>query len=98
MFYLSALGPLGLTHEDLWRLTRGEIADLAHAYRYKKFLDMQSMAVLAFYIAAAQTGKAKSIDQLCGVWEGGRAMTQEEAAEYYREKARERKNGRNRNQ
>ena len=41
---LIALGPLRLTHEDLWQLTWGEVDDLIYAWRYSEYLESQKRA------------------------------------------------------
>ena len=84
-----ALGPLGLSHEDLWHVTRGQLNDLIHAYNYKCYLVRRERAELAAFVAIYQCRKPPSIDKLCGEWCGGRVMTVEEANRYRLEKIKE---------
>ncbi|OUO91824.1 hypothetical protein B5F39_11870 [Cloacibacillus sp. An23] len=84
-----ALGPLGLTHEDLWHVTRGQLSDLIHAYNYKNYLARRERAELAVFVALYQGRKPPSIEKLCGEWEGGRVMTPEEANKYRLENIKE---------
>lgn len=85
-----ALGPLGLMHEDLWHVTRGQLLDLIHAYNYKSYLARRERAELAAFIAIYQGKKPPSIEKkLCGEWEGGRVMTPEEANRYRLRKIKE---------
>ena len=84
-----ALGPLGLTHEDLWHVTRGQLFDLIHAYNYKSYLVRRERAELAAFIAIYQGKKPPSIEKLCGEWCDCRVMTVEEANRYRLEKIKE---------
>lgn len=84
-----ALGPLGLTHEDLWHITRGQIFDLIHAYNYRKYLERRERAELAAFVAIYQGKKPPSIEELCGEWVDGGIMTIHEANKYRLRKIKE---------
>lgn len=86
---------MGLRHEDLWRITYGQLLDLIDAWRYKEYLIDRHNAAHAFYVGAVFGGKIKSVEDLCGVWENGQVMSKAEAFAF-REKMRKKaakKNG-----
>ena len=88
---LTALGPLGLTHEDLWHTTYGEIQDLITAYRYKDFLASQSRAQMAIWLMSAWVKKVPSVSDLVGYWVDGENLSKEEYLQRCIKKAKERK-------
>ena len=66
-----ALGPLSLSHEDLWHITHGQLIDRIIAYNYSAYLRRREAAIAAAYTAIWQNSKQHhTIDQLCGVWNG----------------------------
>lgn len=81
-----ALGPLGLRHDDLWRLTPGEVQDLAEGYRYREYLEARRQARFARWILSAWCRKVPSVDEMTGVWDNGEIMTPLER--YHRAKER----------
>ena len=87
---MTALGPLGLTHEDLWHITTGEIQDLVIAHNYQRHLKRREDYILASLIGAAMGSKYPSMDEVCGRWLDNRVMEPEEANEYVLELARRR--------
>lgn len=85
-----AFGPLGLRHEDLWRVTPGEVRDLIEGYRYKEYLDARKDARLARWILSVWCRQVPSADEMTGVWDDGEIMTP--AQQYRRAKERILKN------
>ncbi len=90
---LAVLGPLRLSHDDLWCLTWGEVQDLLHAYRYREYLDTRQMAQHAAWIMNA-TGRLKhpvKCDDLAGYWVDGRVLSKGEYHEHLKNRVRARK-------
>ncbi|ANZ45452.1 hypothetical protein [Cloacibacillus porcorum] len=73
-----ALGPLALSHEDLWHITRGQIIDKVIAYNYGTYLQRREAAITSAYAAICQDGESHTIDELCGIWNGVRIVDEEE--------------------
>jgi len=87
---LVALGPLRLSHDDLWRLTFGELDDLIYAWRYSEFLESQKRAQHAVWIMTA-SGNLKRplrVEDLSGYWVDGRIMDKNEYHEYQKRRIR----------
>jgi len=81
---LAALGPLQLTHEDLWRLSWGEIEDLVYAFRYREYLESAKRAQHAAWIMNA-SGNLKHpvrVEDLVGHWVDGQVMSKNEYFEH----------------
>jgi hypothetical protein len=90
---LVALGPLRLSHEDAWRMTWGEIEDLAYAWRYAEFLETQKRAQLGAWIMNA-TGNLKRpvrVEDLSGFWVDGEVLSKNEYHEHQKQRIRARK-------
>ncbi|WP_034443505.1 hypothetical protein [Cloacibacillus evryensis] len=74
-----ALGPLGLSHEDLWHITHGQLTDKIIAYNYNAYLRRREAAIAAAYAAIWQNSKQHhTLDELCGVWDGVRIIEETE--------------------
>lgn len=90
---LIALGPLRLFHEDLWRLTWGEVQDLVHGYRYREYLETRRAAQHAAWIMNA-CGRLKhpvKCDDLAGYWVDGRVLSKNEYHEHLKKRVKTRK-------
>ena len=83
-------GCLGLSRQDLWRLTLGEIQDMITGYNYRRYLDSRRDAEHAIFVAACFGGKIGNIEELCGRWANNRVMTIQEANEFYTNLAKRR--------
>jgi len=92
---LVALGPLCLTHDDLWNRTFGELEDLIYAYQYRAFLNLREKAQVAAWImnAAGTLKRQVSAEDLVGHWVDGRIMSKVEYFDYCKEKIRRKKSG-----
>ncbi len=90
---MTALGPLGLTHEDLWHITTGEIQDLVIAHNYQRHLKRREDFIFASLLGAAIGGGLKNvtIDDYAGRWVDNQIMEPDAANEYILERVR--KNG-----
>lgn len=90
---LIALGPLCLTHEDLWCRTLGEIEDLIYAYQYRAFLSLREKAQTAAWImnAAGTLKHQVSAEDLVGHWVDGKIMSKGEYFDYCKEKIKQKK-------
>lgn len=90
---MTALGPLGLTHEDLWHITTGEIQDLVIAHNYQRHLKRREDFIFASLLGAAVGGGLKNvtIDDYAGRWVDNQIMEPDAANEYILERVR--KNG-----
>lgn len=78
-----ALGPLGLSHEDLWHVTYGQLTDKIIAYNYNAYLRRREAAIAAAYAAIWQNStQSYTLDDLCGVWDGVKIV---EETEYKRQ-------------
>lgn len=89
---LAALGPLSLSHDDLWITTWGELLDLLYGYRYRKYLENKQQAQLACWLLNG-SGNLKHpvrIEDLVGFWVDGEIMDKAEFLEH--QKGRIRKN------
>lgn len=88
-----ALGPLGLSYEDLWHVTIGEIKDLTIADNYKRHLKRREDFIFASLLGAAVGGGLKNvtIDDYAGRWVNNQIMEPDAANEYILERVR--KNG-----
>ena len=89
---LLALGPLRLSHEDLWRLTWGEMDDLIFAWRYREYLEAQKRAQLGAWIMNA-SGNLKhpvNAQDLAGYWVNGRVLSKNEYHEHLKSRVRTR--------
>ncbi len=94
---LAALGPLRLSHEDLWRLTWGEVDDLLYAWKYAEYLESQKRAQSAAWIMNA-SGNLKHpvrVEDLVGHWVDGRVLSKNEYHEHLKATIRGRKGDRN---
>ena len=80
-----------MSRQDLWRLTTGEILDLIQGFQYKQYLASRQNAELAFFVAAAFSGKIRRVEELCGKWIDGKVMTLAEANNYYTELAKKKR-------
>ncbi len=90
---LIALGPLRLTHEDLWRLTWGEVDDLIYAWKYSEYLESQKRAQHAAWIINA-CGRLKhpvSANDLAGYWVDGQIMSKGEYHEHLKKRVKARR-------
>lgn len=90
---LIALGPLRLSHEDLWRLTWGEVQDLVHGYRYREYLETRRAAQHAAWIMNA-CGRLKhpvKCDDLAGYWVDGRVLSKNKYHEHLKKRVKTRK-------
>jgi hypothetical protein len=87
---LVALGPLRLSHDDLWRLTWGEVEDLAYAWRYSEFLETQKRAQHAAWIlnGSGNLKRPLRVEDLSGYWVDGRILDKNEYHEYQKERIR----------
>lgn len=85
---LIALGPLRLSHEDLWRLTWGELEDLIYAWRYSEYLEYQKIAHLAAWLLNGSGNLKMPIraDELVGRWVDGQVMSERKYREYMKRK------------
>ncbi len=93
---LAALGPLRLTHEDLWRLAWGEIEDLVYAYQYREYLESAKRAQHAAWIMNT-SGNLKTpvrVEDLIGHWVDGRIMSKGEYFEYCKKRIQRNKDKR----
>lgn len=90
---LTALGPLRLTHEDLWRLTWGEVDDLIYAWRYSEYLETQKRAQHAAWImnAAGNLKRPVRVEDLSGFWVDGEVLNKNEYHEYQKRRIQARK-------
>lgn len=90
---LFALGPLTRTHEDLWRLTWGEIEDLIAAWRYAQYLESRKQARLAAWIINGTTKRKHPVrvEDLVGYWVDGEIMSKNDYFEYSKEKIKQKK-------
>ena len=95
-YLLFALGPLELSHEDLWRVTIGELNDLIIARRYKDYLEMQKQAQFAQWLMSCWVKKAPSVQDMVGVWDEKlmRPLGNREAYEIAKERIRSKKRNR----
>ena len=93
---LFALGPLELSHEDLWHVTIGELNDLIIARRYKDYLEMQKKAQFAQWLMSCWLKKAPSVQDMVGVWDEKlmRPLGNREAYEIAKERIRSKKRNR----
>lgn len=90
---MIALGPLRLTHEDLWRLTWGEVDDLIYAWKYSEYLESQKRAQHAAWIINA-CGRLKhpvSVNDLAGYWVDGQIMSKGEYHEHLKKRVKARR-------
>jgi hypothetical protein len=90
---LLALGPLRLSHKDLWTLTWGELEDLIRAWTYAEYLETRKRAQLAAWILNG-SGHLKTpvrVNDLAGRWVDGRVMTEKQYREYLKRKMQEKK-------
>lgn len=90
---MIALGPLRLTHEDLWRLTWGEVDDLIYAWKYSEYLESQKRAQHAAWIINA-CGRLKhpvSANDLAGYWVDGQIMSKGEYHEHLKKRVKARR-------
>ncbi|WP_307755903.1 hypothetical protein [uncultured Cloacibacillus sp.] len=85
---MQALGPLGLRHEDLWHITRGELEDLIVAYNYRRHLELEDMALAAIFTGLAFGGDTKQIYDLLGSWTGNTVMNRTQKAKFIKDIAR----------
>lgn len=90
---LLALGPLRLSHNDLWILTWGELEDRIYAWSYAEYLETRKLAQLAAWILNG-SGNLKMpvrVDDLAGRWVDGRVMTEKQYREHLKRKIQEKK-------
>jgi hypothetical protein len=90
---LLALGPLRLSHDDLWHITWGELDDLIYAWRYSEYLESQKRAQQAAWIMNA-CGRLKHpvrTNDLAGYWVDGQIMSKNEYHEHLKNKVRSRR-------
>jgi len=94
---LAALGPLRLSHEDLWLLTWGEVDDLLYAWKYAEYLELQKRAQSAAWIMNA-TGNLKHpvrVEDLSGYWVDGQVLSKNDYHEHLKSKIKARKGEQN---
>ena len=91
--YLFALGPLGLSHEDLWTVTNGELGDRMEAHRYKTYLERRERAVMTAALMNIHLKRSVSVQDLVGIWRKGEILTKGEFIEKWKEDRRRRKEG-----
>ncbi len=92
---LVALGPLKLSHEDLWRLSWGEVEDLLYAWRYAEYLESRHRAQHATWILNG-SGNLKHtirVEDLVGHWVDGQVMSKGDYHEFLKRKIKARKEG-----
>ncbi len=70
MLYLF-FGPLERSHEDLWRVSVGELGDLIEGWRYNQYLQSRRDARLARWIVSAWCKRVPSVEDMTGVWDDG---------------------------
>lgn len=90
---LLALGPLRLSHNDLWDITWGELEDLIYAWRYSEYLETQKRAQLGAWIMNASGNMKHTIQpiDLCGHWVNGKILSKNEYHNYLKQKIKKRK-------
>lgn len=76
---MYAIGILGLTHEDLWHVSLGQLYDRIYAHKYKIYCDRVEAAIHASYGAALNNSTKKlTIEDLVGRWEDGLILSANE--------------------
>lgn len=62
-----------MTHEDLWRITWGELDDRIYAWRYAEYLETRKRAQLASWIlaGAGNLRRPVGVEELAGIWHNG---------------------------
>ena len=90
---LAVLGPLHLTHENLWNLTWGEVDDLLHAWRYTEYLEMTKYATLGSWLVNVSGNVKHTIKptDLIGHWVDGRVLSESQYHIYLKEKIKAKK-------
>lgn len=90
---LAVLGPLHLTHENLWNLTWGEVDDLLHAWRYTEYLEMTKYATLGSWLINISGNVKHSVKptDLIGHWVDGRVLSESQYHDYLKEKIKAKK-------
>jgi hypothetical protein len=90
---LAALGPLRLTHKDLWELTWGEIDDLVYAYKYREYLESLKRAQHAVWLmnASGNLRHPVRVEDLVGYWADGEIMGKNEYFQYCKDKIKRKK-------
>jgi hypothetical protein len=91
--YLFALGPLGLSHEDLWFVTNGQLSDLTEAWEYKQHLERTERAYMTSILVNMWSKRRISAQDIAGVWDRrrGRAVPKEDMVENWKARRRRRK-------
>jgi len=85
---MFALGPLCLTHDDLWHLTWGEAQDRLEAHQYAEYLDARKRAQMATWVLNG-SGRLKHpirVEDLVGHWVDGQVMSKGEYLEHAKRK------------
>lgn len=85
---MQALGPLGLRHEDLWHITRGELHDMIIANNYRRYLELEDKALSAIFTGLAFNGDAEEIYALLGNWAGNTVMNNAQKTKFIKDLAR----------
>jgi hypothetical protein len=93
--YLFALGPLGLSHEDLWFVTNGQIGDRIDAWNYKQYLERRERAYMTSILANMWSKRRISVQDIVGIWHDGKTVSKEDFIEDWKEKRRRRKEAQN---
>jgi hypothetical protein len=86
--YLFALGPLGLSHEDLWFVTNGELGDLLDAWNYKQYLERRERAHMTCILANMWSKRHISVQDIVGVWDNGGSVSKQEFFEKWKARRR----------
>jgi hypothetical protein len=93
--YLFALGPLGLSHEDLWQVTNGQLGDLLDAWHYKQYLERRERAYMTSILANMWSKRHITVQDIVGVWHQGEILSKEDFIEKWKERRRRRRAGQN---
>ena len=90
---LAVLGPLHLTHENLWKLTWGEVDDLLHAWRYTEYLEMTKYATLGSWLINVSGNVKHTVKptDLIGHLVDCRVMSESQYHTYLKEKIKAKK-------
>jgi hypothetical protein len=91
--YLFALGPLGLSHEDLWFVTNGQLGDLVVAWNYRQYLERKERAYMTSILANLWSKRRIGVQDIVGIWRNGEVTSKEEFIEKWKAERRRRKGG-----
>jgi uncharacterized protein (DUF433 family) len=89
--YLFALGPLGLSHEDLWQVTNGQLGDLLDAWHYKQYLERRERAYMTSILANLWSKRRITVQDIVGIWHHGQTISKEDFIEKWKENRRRKK-------